>query len=252
MGAGNARFDGSSVVVTGASSGIGLAIARRLAAEGALLTLGSRSEPDVDGATWVATDVADPAQADALVAAAVDAHGRCDVLVNCAGVQVEKTIADTTDDEYALVMGVNVGGTFNCCRAAVRAMRATGGGSIVNVGSIAGDVADHSMAAYDASKGAVHALTRAIAVDHGRDRIRCNAVAPGWTQTAMVDDAFDLADDPEAARAAAVAMHPVGRLGVPDDIAGLVLWLASDEAGFVSGSVFAIDGGLTAGSPVGG
>ncbi len=252
MGAGNARFDGSSVVVTGASSGIGLAIARRLAAEGALLTLGSRSEPDVDGATWVATDVTDPAQADALVAAAVDAHGRCDVLVNCAGVQVEKTIADTTDDEYALVMGVNVGGTFNCCRAAVRAMRATGGGSIVNVGSIAGDVADHSMAAYDASKGAVHALTRAIAVDHGRDGIRCNAVAPGWTQTVMVDDAFDLADDPEAARAAAVAMHPVGRLGVPDDIAGLVLWLASDEAGFVSGSVFAIDGGLTAGSPVGG
>jgi NAD(P)-dependent dehydrogenase (short-subunit alcohol dehydrogenase family) len=252
MGAGNARFDGSSVVVTGASSGIGLAIARRFAAEGALLTLGSRSEPDVDGAIWVATDVADPAQADALVAAAVDAHGRCDVLVNCAGVQVEKTIADTTDDEYALVMGVNVGGTFNCCRAAVRAMRATGGGSIVNVGSIAGDVADRSMAAYDASKGAVHALTRAIAVDHGRDGIRCNAVAPGWTQTAMVDDAFDLADDPEAARAAAVAMHPVGRLGVPDDIAGLVLWLASDEAGFVSGSVFAIDGGLTAGSPVGG
>jgi NAD(P)-dependent dehydrogenase (short-subunit alcohol dehydrogenase family) len=246
------RFEGRSVVVTGASSGIGLAVARRFAAEGALLTLGSRSEADVDGAAWVATDVADPVLADALIAAAVAAHGRVDVIVNCAGVQVEKTVADTSDDEYDLVMGVNVRGTFNCCRAAIRSMRDSGGGCIVNIGSISGDVADHGMAVYDASKGAVHALTRAIAADHGADDIRCNAVAPGWTATAMVDAAFATADDPSAALAAAAARHPVGRIGTPDDIAGLVLWLASDESGFVSGSVFTIDGGLTAGSPIGG
>ena len=237
-------------MVTGASSGIGLAVARRFADEGAALTLGSRSESDVPGANWVPTDVADPALADALIAVAVDAHGRVDVLVNCAGVQVEKTVADTSDDEYDLVMGANVRGTFNCCRAAIRSMRNSGGGCIVNIGSISGDVADHGMAVYDASKGAVHALTRAIAADHGADGIRCNAVAPGWTATAMVDAAFASTGDPAAALAEAEARHPTGRIGTPDDIAGLVLWLASDESGFVSGSVFTIDGGLTAGSPI--
>ena len=245
-------LDGRSVVVTGASSGIGEAIARRLVAEGALVTIGSRSGPVVVGATWVPTDVADPSAADALIGTAVKASGGLDVLVNNAGVQVVRTLADTTDEEFDHVMDVNVRGVFNCCRAAIRWMSDNGGGSIINVGSVAADPADHSMAVYNASKGAVHSLTRSIAIDHGRDGVRCNAICPGWIATAMAEVAFEQSDDPTAARAGAVDRHPVGRLGSPEDVANLAAWLASDEATFVSGSLFTIDGGLTAQSPIGG
>ena len=243
---------GRSIVVTGASSGIGEGIAERLAAVGAHLTLGSRTAPQVSGDNvhWIQTDVAEPGQADALIAGAVERFGQLDGLVNNAGVQIEKTIADTSDDEFDLVIGVNVRGVFNCSRAAVRSMQQGSGGSIVNIGSIAGDTADHGMAIYNASKGAVHAMTRAIATDHGADGIRCNAVAPGWVATALAEAAFELADDPAAAREHAVSAHPVGRLGTPADIANIVAWLLSDEAGFTTGSVFRVDGGLTAGSPI--
>ncbi len=242
---------GAAVVVTGASSGIGLAVAERFVAAGAGMMTGSRREPPEGLGRWVCTDVADPVQAGALVAAAVDAFGRVDVVVNNAGVQVEKTVADTTDDEFDYVMGVNVRGVFNMCRAAVRQMRSQAdGGVIVNVGSISGRVSDHGMAVYNASKAAVHGLTRSIAIDHGAEGIRCNAVLPGWIATPMADTAFALAADPAAARAKAVDRHPVGRLGRPEDVAGLVLWLASDEASFVSGSLFTIDGGLTAQTPI--
>ena len=131
-------------------------------------------------------------------------------------------------------------------------MRDHGGGAIVNVGSVAGDTADHGLAVYNASKGAVHALTRAIAIDHGRDGVRCNAVRPGWIATAMAEGVFEQADDPAAMRSAAVARHPVGRLGSPGDVAAMVAWLVSDDAAFVSGSMFTVDGGLTAQSPIGG
>lgn len=246
------RLDGLSIVVTGASSGIGEAIAARFWEEGARLTLGSRSEPTIGaGAQWVPTDVSDPEAADALIAAAVSAHGRIDVLVNNAGVQVEKTILDTTDDDFDLVMNVNVRGVFNCARAAVRAMQEQdSGGSIINIGSISGTSADRGMAVYNASKGAVHALTRSIAIDHGKHGIRCNAIAPGWIATSLADAAFELSDDPEAAREEAIGKHPVGRLGLPVDVANLAVWLAGSESVFASGSVFTVDGGLTAQSPI--
>ena len=198
------------------------------------------------------TLISQAAAADELITAAVGHWGKLDVLVNNAGVQVEKSIADTTDDEFDAVMDVNVRGVFNCARAAVRQIQSQpGGGAIINIGSIAGDSADHGMAVYNASKGAVHALTRAIAIDHGRDGIRCNAIAPGWIATKLADAAFDLADDPKAARDDAVRQHPVGRLGLPADVASLAVWLASDESHFASGSVYTIDGGLTAQSPIG-
>lgn len=241
----------AAVVVTGASSGIGLAIAQRFVAVGARVLTGSRSQPPDGAGRWIRTDVADPAQADTLVAAAVDAFGRVDVVVNNAGVQAEKTVADTTDDDFDHVMGVNVKGVFNVSRAAVRHMRVQSqGGVIINIGSISGTVCDHGMAVYNASKAAVHGLTRSIAIDHGADGIRCNAVLPGWIATPMADSAFELAADPGAARAATVGRHPAGRLGRPDDVAGLVLWLASEDASFVSGSLFTIDGGLTAQTPI--
>ncbi len=243
-------------MVTGASSGIGKAIAGRLMVDGATVVAGSRRPVDVEGVDWVATDVANSADADALIAHAVEHYGRIDALVNNAGVQLEKTVDETSDEEFDAVMNVNVRGVFNCSRAAVRAMRAAEelkqGGVIINIGSIAATNADHQMAVYNASKGAVHSLTRAIATDHGRHGIRCVAVAPGWIATEMADAAFDMAPDPDAARADAIARHPIGRLGQPDDVAALVSWLISDQATFVTGSVFSIDGGLVAQSPIGG
>lgn len=244
------RLEDTVAVVTGASSGIGEAIAEQFVAEGAIVTTASRSRPAVAESTWVPTDVADPAQVANLIDTVVAAHGRLDVLVNCAGVQVERTIADTTDAEFDHVMAVNVLGVFNCCREAVRAMRTRGGGTIINIGSTAATHADRGMAVYNASKGAVHALTRSIATDHGGEAIRCNTIAPGWIDTPLTDAAFDQADDPAAARAAAVARHPVGRLGTPDDVAALAVWLASDEAGFATGAEFTLDGGATGASPI--
>ncbi len=244
------RLSGLSIIVTGASSGIGAAVARRFAAEGARLTLGSRTDPELGGARWVQTDVADPEQADALIKAAVDDHGRLDVLVNNAGVQIEKSIVVTTDADYDRVFDVNVRGVFNCARAAVRAMSTQGGGSIINIGSTAAQHADHGMAVYDASKGAVHALSRAIAVDHGPEGIRCNVIAPGWITTELTTAVFDEATDPAAARARAAARHPVRRLGDPADVAGLAAWLAGPEASFANGAVFTLDGGLTAQNPI--
>ncbi len=259
----------SSVVVTGASSGIGEAIARRFVADGWDVLTGSRRQPDLAGAGWLQTNVADPAQADALVAAAVERFGQLDAVVNNAGVQVEKTVADTTDEDFDRVMDVNVRGVFNMCRAAVRHMssRQQGqraaqsdgpqagrpdGGVIINIASIAATHADAGMAVYNASKGAVEALTRAVAIDHGRQGIRCVAVSPGWIATELADAVFDLEADPAAARQAAIKRHPVGRLGTPDDVAEVVAWLAGPAASFVSGSVLTVDGGLTAQSPIGG
>jgi len=242
------RLSGLTTIVTGASSGIGEAITRRFVAEGATVFAASRRKPAIDGIAWVETDVTSSAACNELIAAA---GNTLDVIVNNAGVQIEKTLAETTDEDYDFVMDVNVRGVFNCCRAAVRQMQSQRtGGSIINIGSIAGNNADHGMAVYNATKGAVHALTRAIATDHGREAIRCNAISPGWILTALADAAFDLAVDPAAARAATERRHPAGRMGTPDDIAGLAVYLASSESSFVSGSCYTIDGGLTAQSPI--
>ena len=238
------------VLVTGTSSGIGAAIAERFVSDGSVVVAASRREVPIEGAEWLGLDVTDAEAVDSVVQSIVERHGRLDVVVNNAGVQIEKPLADTTDAEYDLVMDTNVRGVFLVARAAVRRMREQGSGVIINVGSTAATHADHGMAVYNASKGAVQSLTRAIAIDHGRDGVRCVAVAPGWVLTEMADAAFDLADDPAAARSAAVARHPVGRMGLPADIAGLVAWLASDEAGYASGSVFTLDGGAMAQSPV--
>jgi len=134
------------------------------------------------------------------------------------------------------------------CREALKDM-ATSKGNIINIGSISGHVSDPSMALYNASKAFVHGLTRSIAIDHG-PQVRCNAVCPGWIMTQMAEDGFALAKDPERAMSDALARHPVGRFGKPEDIANIISWLASDESSYVSGACMTVDGGMTSASPL--
>ena len=243
--------DGKAAIVTGGGRGIGRAIVERLRADGLrVVTCGRGERPaDLDAAIfWMRADVSDPSDAARLLQEADARFGPVSVLVNNAGVQIEKTIVETTDADWELIVGANCRGVFNMCRAFIP-QAPEAGGCIVNIGSISGDVADPSMALYNASKAFVHGLTRSIAVDHG-PRIRCNAVQPGWIMTQMAEAGFALARDPGKAKADALARHPAGRLGTPEDVASAVSWLISDQAAFVTGQCFTIDGGLTAASPL--
>jgi 2-keto-3-deoxy-L-fuconate dehydrogenase len=238
------RLAGKRAFITGGRQGIGRGIVDAFTSEGAeVITCGRGPKPDGLNVDWLSLDVSNaPA-----VAAAALTLGALDIVVNNAGVQVEKTVVDSTDDDWDLVMGVNARGVFNVCRSLIPQMNA--GGSIINIGSISGNIADPSMALYNASKAFVHGLTRSIAVDHG-PTIRCNAICPGWIETGMLDAGFDLASDPEQARADALIRHATRRFGKPADVASMAVWLASDEASFATGQFFTIDGGMTAASPL--
>ena len=239
-------LDGKTALVTGGRQGIGRGIADRFAAEGASVALTGRGERPDDLPShfaWTACDVSDAAAVEALAAG----FDGLDILVNNAGVQIEKTVTDTTDEDWDLLMGANAKGVFLMCRALIPRMAP--GGSIINIGSISGQTADPGLALYNASKAFVHGLTRSIAVDHGPD-VRCNAICPGWIMTGMADAAFAVASDPGIAKTDALARHPAGRFGQPSDIAAMAAWLASDQSGFTTGQCFVVDGGLTAASPL--
>ena len=242
------RLTGKTAIVTGGRQGIGRVIVDRFAAEGArVMTCGRGDRPaDLDAQIlWQTTDMTERTQVDELLNKTLSAFGDLSILVNNAGVQIEKNIVDTSDDDWDQLMGVNAKGVFLACRACIPHM--VEGASIINIGSISATTADPGLALYNASKAFVQGLTRSIAVDHG-PAIRCNAISPGWIMTDMADAAFELADDPSAARRDALARHPAGRFGQPQDIASLALWLASDEAGFATGQCYTLDGGLTAAS----
>ena len=240
------RLKDKRAIVTGGGRGIGRGIVEAFLKEGAsVLACGRSTAPDglPPDCTWMTADVSSAEDMDRLAETA----GAADILVNNAGVQVERTVLDSTDADWDLVIGVNCKGVFNACRAVLPRMRA--GGSIINVGSVSGRTADPGMALYNASKAFVHGLTRSIAVDHG-PKVRCNAICPGWIDTGMLEAGFGLASDPDVARQDALLRHATRRFGRPEDIAAIAVWLASDEAGFATGQLFTVDGGMTAASPI--
>lgn len=248
-----ARLADKVIIVTGGMHGIGRAMANRFQAEGARVVVASRSAGhEVASSTSevrIATDVTSVDSVKALVEQVIQEQGRIDGLVNNAGVQLEKTLEETSPEEWDWLMASNLRSVFLCSRAIIPVMKDQGSGVILNLGSYDGLVADPGLAAYCASKGAVHALTRAIAVDHGRHGIRCNAICPGWIRTEMMQAYLDSQNATEDAEACIIAQHPIGRLGTPEDIASLATWLVSDEAAFATGQLYVHDGGLTAHAP---
>lgn len=238
-------LEGRIAIVTGAASGMGAATARLLTEAGAtVLGADIASNP----AIALIGDVADSAFCDAAVAKAVALHGRIDILVNAAGVIVRADAPATDDDAWYRQMRVNVDGTFFMCRAAIRQMRQQGSGAIVNFGSIWGSAGGKGHVAYATAKGAVHNLTRSLALDHAREGIRVNAVCPGEVDTPMLRGAgraVPLTDAQLAEMADRVV--PNGRLAQPEEIGRVVVFLCSDAASYMTGALVPVDGGWSAG-----
>ena len=235
-------------LVTGGCGGIGRAICQRFHAEGAVvyatdIASFTFDQPDIH---VLYQDVSSEDDARAVMARVQEDHGQLDILVNAAGIEIEKTIEDTTLEDWNRSFSVNVSGTFLTSKHALPLMRAAGGGSIINFGSYDGFIADPSLAVYCATKGAIHALTRAMACDHGPEGIRVNAVSPGYVDTPMLQSFFGESGDIESLKQAVRDVHPIRNYGQPEDIANLVNWLAGDEARYASGQLWVIDGGLSA------
>lgn len=242
------RFAGRTAIVTGAGSGIGAEVVTRLLAGGAwVLGCDVNLSGIPDGAERLQVDVSSEADVESMIAHAVSATGRLDIVCNNAGIGSTKDVASCTVEEWDRIFAVNARGVFLGCKHAVRHFLEHGGGVIVNTASVAGMIGLRDRAAYCASKAAVIGLTKQIAVQHATDGIRCNCVCPGTVDSPWVGRLLDQASDPVAARAALVARQPLGRLGRPGEIADAICYLASDEAAFMTGSEFVIDGGILAG-----
>jgi meso-butanediol dehydrogenase/(S,S)-butanediol dehydrogenase/diacetyl reductase len=232
-------FAGKVALVTGASSGMGAATARLLADKGARVFT---AQQRVAGFEDIAADLSDPDAPEQVIRRVSNEAGLIDILINNAGVMREGTVEETTLQDWHLQIQVNLTAPFLLIRHAMPLLKSAGG-TIVNVGSIEGLGNNPRHPSYGASKAGLHGLTRAVAVDHGPDGVRCNAVAPGWIDTDLNQDFIMSMPDPEAFRDGLADIHPVRRTGAPEDVAGLICWLVSDEARFVTGQVWTIDGG---------
>lgn len=237
------RFEGKVALVTGGRSGIGQAIATRLADEGARVFTAQRG-PD-DGFEGIKADFSDPNSPAQVVAEVVDRAGQLDVLVNNAGMMQEARVEDMTLADWQKNLTVNLTAPFLMIQAALPHLRKSRG-CIVNTGSIEGLGSNPGHAAYCASKAGLHGLTRAVAVDHGSEGIRCNAIAPGWIDTELNLDFIETMPDPDAFRRGIGKIHPVARTGKPEEVAALVAFLAAEESGFITGQIFTVDGGRMA------
>ena len=251
------RLKGKVTIVTGGGSGIGRAIALGLAAGGArVAVLGRRPEPlegvvkeisQVGGeAIALAADVTRDAEGRKAAEETEKAFGRIDVLVNNAGALSVSTVDSISEEEWDRVLATNLKGPFLMSRAVLPAMRRVGGGSIINIGSVLGLVAMRDRAAYCASKGGVTLLTKAMALDHAHENIRVNCICPAIVETDLIRDLFSKTEEGSKARDARLSTLPLGRFGKPADIAGLAVFLASDESSWMTGVAVPVDGGLTA------
>jgi len=243
----NPRFEGRTVVVTGAASGIGWETACQFLAEGATVIAGDRAPGAPDGAIAVRADVTAPDEVEALVAAALTTTGQLDVMCNIAGLGSSADALDCTPEEWDRVFAVNARGVFLGTKFALPPMLGRKRGVIVNMASVAALVGLRDRAAYCASKGAVVAFTKQVAVQYAAQGIRCVAICPGTTDTPWVERLLAETADPARRRDDLVARQPLGRLADPAEIAKAVLYAASDDAAFMTGSELVIDGGLTAG-----
>jgi NAD(P)-dependent dehydrogenase (short-subunit alcohol dehydrogenase family) len=250
------RVDGKVALITGGASGIGLATARLFLDEGAKLVLTDRDKSAVEAALAALGNAAgfhllDVTREDDWIAAtdaAVAEFGRLDILVNSAGVALLRDIETTTLDAWRALMAVNLDGTFLGCKHAVRVMKERGGGSIVNMSSVAGLIGSGNLAAYSASKGGVRLLTKSVALHCARKgyNIRCNSVHPSFVETPMLRAMIAAGRDPAKMEANYTGAAPLGRLAQPIEVARAILFLASDESAFTTGAELVVDGGLTA------
>jgi NAD(P)-dependent dehydrogenase (short-subunit alcohol dehydrogenase family) len=251
------RLENQVAIITGGASGIGRATAELFLNEGARVAIVDRIETNVDEfevphgfeedvlRAYVA-DVTDEAATDRIVNEVREQWGRVDVLVTAAGVSVGKKITETSLDEWRHVLSTNVGGTFRWVRAVVPIMVEQGSGSIVTLGSQLSTAGGRNNAAYVTSKGAIHSLTRSVALDYAQTGLRCNCVAPGGTDTPLLNRAFARSPSPHIARQELTARHAMRRLGAPGEIALAILYLASPESSFVTGTQLVVDGGFLA------
>lgn len=242
------RFENQTVFVTGAASGIGFQMAQQFLAEGAVVYAADLDPSGVpDGTVGLRIDVTDPDSTAAAVERAVSGTGRLDVMCNNAGASSTSDPISCTLEDWERTFAVNARGVFLGTKFALPTMLAQSRGVIVNTASVAGQVGLRNRAAYCASKGAVIAFTKQVAVQYAGTGIRCNCVCPGTVDSPWVARLLEQADDPDAARADLVARQPMGRLATPAEVAAAALYLASDDAAFVTGTELVIDGGLLAG-----
>jgi meso-butanediol dehydrogenase / (S,S)-butanediol dehydrogenase / diacetyl reductase len=248
------RLKDKIAIITGGASGIGAATAKRFVEEGATVIVADKNLAAADAyakslgqsARAIACDVSKAADVQALIDGTAKRHGRLDILVNNAGYGIRGSVVETSEADWDALMSVNIKGVYLGCKAAIPIMAAQGGGAIVNTASTTSRVGIKDRAAYVTSKGAVAAMTRAMALDHVHQNIRINAVGPGTIGSSYFDEMFKKAPDPVALRQSLEARQPMNRLGTPVEIANAILFLASDEASFCTGTVLYADGGWTA------
>jgi 2-keto-3-deoxy-L-fuconate dehydrogenase len=239
------EFDGAVAIVTGGASGLGAATAALLAARGARVAILDRETTAVPSGYFSAMcDVTNAGQVDAAVAAVVEHYGSLDIVINNAGIGAAGDVSANSDDEWHRVLDVNLVGIARVSRAALPHLRESSRAAIVNTSSVVATVGVPNRALYSASKGAVSALTLAMAADHVREGIRVNAVTPGTADTPWVGRLLDAAEEPEAAASALRARQPMGRLVAADEVAHAIAYLASPSSSSTTGTLLAVDGGM--------